>query len=122
MGQLLVPLMKYFPCPYTVFFFAFIWALRIGVLNVITSIFVMYSMKRGDEDRKSVATAKVRALLLDADVDHDGKMSYEEFSKSIDHPILVEFFQCSDIDEETSFALFESLDKDGSGSCTIDEL
>ena len=67
------------------------------MMNIVTSIFVTSAMKHATADKKMVLQTKMAEFFHDADVNQDGSVSWEEFQKQIEHPIIVEFFEESDI-------------------------
>ena len=64
----------------------FISIARIGILNVISAIFINGAMKNGELDKKHITKMKVRMFLEDADDDGDGIITWDEFARHLGTP------------------------------------
>jgi len=101
----------------------------VGVLNVVTGIFVDSAVcTRTDdevvqcfqEDLKRTS-GEVRRIFKDADTDKSGTLSLEEFVRQLENPWVKAYFSGLDIDPSEARIIFTLLDTDGSDAVSIDE-
>merc|ERR1719281_764099 len=101
----------------------------VGLLNVVTGIFVDSAVCTRTEDEivenfmddQRRTSDEVRRIFREADTDESGTMSYKEFSKHLENSWVKAYFSGLDIDPGQAGILFTLLDADGSGEVSIDE-
>mmetsp|Transcript_39221 Transcript_39221/g.63371 ORF Transcript_39221/g.63371 Transcript_39221/m.63371 type:complete len:611 (+) Transcript_39221:140-1972(+) len=101
----------------------------IGLLNVVTGIFVDAAVMTRTED-EVVATfqddekrinLEVRKIFKDADQDCSGQMTYDEFSTHLKNPRVRAYLSGLDIDASEAGIIFTLMDMDGDNMISIDE-
>merc|ERR1719482_528800 len=102
-----------------------------AVLNVMTGIFVEGATKAALNDRNTVIQDElsrrksyvndVKTIFMEADVDHSGKVSWEEFENHLQDERVRAFFSSLEIDIAEACGLFRLLDVDGNGDITAEE-
>merc|ERR1712032_562037 len=119
------------PWIYTLGFLCGICFVVLGVLNVVTGIFVDSAYTFTQNDREEMVRSQVRdeeswvkeisGIFLDADTDHSGTLTWEEFGEFIQHPVLSAYFRSLEIDFSEAKGLFTLLDVEGAGQIQIDD-
>lgn len=119
------------PPIYTALFLAFISFLVIGILNVVTGIFVecantVTMSTRKEKIRNQIRdqqnwVRQIRKIFFEADTDHSGTLSWEEFEIHLEHPIMEAYFKSLELDFSEAKGLFILLDVRGTGEVLIDD-
>jgi len=105
--------------------------LVIGVLNIVTGLFVQAANKAAEEDHYTAVQVQLedqdssmdalRKVFLAFDVDKSGFLSAEEFSLHIKDKNVMAYFACLDIDIPDASGFFSLLDSDQSGFVNVEE-
>jgi len=116
---------------YSLIFIFYIMLVFHGVLHVIASIFVDSAMAtsqtekdqliRGEMQQKDSYMKLIRGVLLEADHDQSGTISWLEFQRYLEDPRVKEFFKTIELDVTEARGLFKLLDVDESDEVPIDE-
>jgi len=101
----------------------------IGVMNVVTGIFVDSAVCTRTEDEVvecytddvKRTSEEVRRIFNDADVDKNGRMTFEEMTNHMQTPWVKAYFSGLDIDPSEATIIFTLMDNDGSGDVSINE-
>merc|ERR1712032_118480 len=112
-------------------FTLFICFMVLGVLNVVTGLFVEGAMKAAQNDADSVMQAemewkqsvfnKIKEVFDVSDSDGSGTISFREFEAQTKNPYMIEMFNMLDLDVLEAQGLFNLLDLRGNGEVAIDE-
>merc|ERR1712187_888874 len=121
-GQVLLDFYEHLPVWVSVMFIGFMSVMKFGVLALITGIFTTLAMKNAQEDNMFVLQSFAAAFLMETDTDGDKLIDWDEFCEQLNHPLLLEFFPEIATDPEKAKRLFDGIDEDGSGQCSLDEL
>jgi len=103
----------------------------LGVLNVVTGLFVQQAMKVAEADSDMLIRAEIdwkkscfnslKEIFQACDTDGSGKISFSEFQAQTKTLKVREMFQTLDLDVLEAEGLFKLLDLRGSGELGIDE-
>jgi len=118
--------------PKDLYFLIFIFYVAfclIGMLNVVTGIFVDSAIYTRTEDEvvdsfkddQRRTTEEVRRIFKDADKDGSGIITLEEFRRHLDDPWVKAYFSGLQMDPSDAYSLFTLMDTDGSNGVSIDE-
>jgi len=113
-------------------FIAFISFSFLGVLNIVTSVFVECAMQSTQrhrdilvEDKKLFEQGRLqhmKAIFQLVDREDSGVVDYQELKSRLGESApLRDYFRALGLNATDSLTLFELLDTDGSGSVTLDE-
>jgi len=113
---------------FVVFCFYVVFCL-IGVLNVVTGIFVDSAVSTRTEDEivecftddQRRISREVRRIFKEADVDNSNTLCFAELVKHLGNPWVKAYFSGLNIDPSEAGIIFTLFDKDGSDSVSIDE-
>uniref|UniRef100_A0A7S2BI91 EF-hand domain-containing protein n=1 Tax=Alexandrium andersonii TaxID=327968 RepID=A0A7S2BI91_9DINO len=113
---------------FAVFYFYIIFCL-VGMLNVVTGIFVDSAVCTRTEDEvvecftedQRRTSEEVRRIFKEADVDNSGSLSFEELSRHLENPWVKAYFSGLDIDPSEAGIIFSLMDTSGNNSISIDE-
>mmetsp|Transcript_40021 Transcript_40021/g.110202 ORF Transcript_40021/g.110202 Transcript_40021/m.110202 type:complete len:657 (+) Transcript_40021:72-2042(+) len=117
-GDLATPLMAEISPLVAIVFTLYMSFAVLCILNVITSIFVQTALNRAEEDNETRHFDLLRSVVRAADIDRNGKISREDFSKAIRNEGLAEKLDLRLCDAS---AMFDLLDVDNSGQVDLDE-
>jgi len=114
---------------YFVIFNFYIAFCVIGMFNVVTGVFVDSAVccRTEDEvvqgyiDDLRNTTREIKSFFQTADTDRSGTLTYEEFKKQLDDPLVKAYFSGLDIDPSEASIIFAILDADTSDELKIDE-
>ncbi|CAE7213334.1 unnamed protein product, partial [Symbiodinium microadriaticum] len=114
---------------YFVIFNFYIAFCVIGMFNVVTGVFVDSAVccRTEDEvvqgyiDDLRNTTREIKSFFQTADTDRSGTLTYEEFKKQLDDPLVKAYFSGLDIDPSEASIIFAILDADKSDELKIDE-
>jgi len=114
---------------YFLTFVIYIFFCLIGLLNVVTGIFVDSAVCTRTEDEvvesfteeQTRLCGEMRRIFKDADMDGNGCITYEEFCEHVEDPWVQAFLSGLDIDITDARIVFTLLDVDGSGALTVEE-
>ena len=128
-GQLIRTFHPQFGILYFLIFCFYIIFTFLGVLNVVTGIFVDGAVCTRTEDEvvesfnddQKRTQEQVRQIFKDADSDKNGLMSFVELSNHLQDPWVRAYFSGIDIDPSEATIISIPMDTDGSGEITIDE-
>jgi len=115
-----------------IYFFIFLFYIgfsMIGLLNVVTGIFVDSAVctrtddeiVQGWKDDLERTTKECKAIFMQADTDGDGMVTYEELMAQLENPRVSAYFAGLQIDPDESEILFTLLDTDSSGKVDVEE-
>mmetsp|Transcript_44515 Transcript_44515/g.79978 ORF Transcript_44515/g.79978 Transcript_44515/m.79978 type:complete len:671 (+) Transcript_44515:99-2111(+) len=124
------PLLEISPV-YAVLFVVYIFLMVLGVLNIITGIFVESATELSRLDRDLVTQAEqertgtymkeLRKLFLEIDSDRNGVISLEEFEDFAANDEVQAYFSVLELDVTKATQVFRLLDIDRSNQIEIDE-
>jgi len=114
---------------YFVLYMFYIGFCMIGLMNVVTGMFVDAAVctrtedevVHGFQDDQRRIAEEVRRIFKEADGDRSGTMSYREFERHLQHPWVRAYFSGLEIDTTDAAVLFTLMDKDGNQEVSIDE-
>jgi len=114
---------------YFILFAFYIAFCLVGMLNVVTGIFVDSAVCTRTQDevvdnfREELrrTTLEVKEIFKAADTDGSGTMSLEEFRKHMQTPWVRAYFSGLEIDPSEVLSIFTLLDRNGSNQVDIDE-
>jgi len=116
---------------YGVLWLAYIAFMVLGMLNVLTGIFVDAAFQAMANDRHNIIQSQleerssvinmIRGIFEDSDTDGSGHVTFEEFEQLLANQEMVAYLQAMGIDGSEAKGLFKLLDDDGSGVVSIDE-
>ncbi|CAE7631937.1 scn4aa [Symbiodinium necroappetens] len=101
----------------------------IGLLNVVTGIFVdsAVSTRTEDEvvdaftDQMAARCREVRRIFNEADIEGKGALTYEQLKDQLSNPWVKAYFHGLDIDPNEAAIIFTLMDTDHNGTVTADE-
>jgi len=93
----------------------------LAMMNVVTGIFVESALLTAKADKEAEIQSHVRKIFKKGDVNHDGMISWEEFTDAMSDPSLGKYFKVLDIDVNEARGLFLLLDTDESGQIDTEE-
>lgn len=129
-NELVVPLNAISPFYKVVFSFyvVFVW---IGVLNVLTSVFVERAREASSLDRDLVIQAEMRQnaafiremreIFENADADGTGSISWSKFKEYMQHEQVQAYFATQELDTSEAHELFRLLAAGDSNTVDIEE-
>jgi len=116
---------------FTPFFLFYITFVYLGVMNVLTAIFVESGNRIAEYDRdlelekvtssKQRTVAELNSLFTEADTDKSGAISGEELDKQLKNPDILARFELLDMDISEARGFFHLLDTDDTGAVSIHE-
>lgn len=114
---------------YFLVFVFYIGFCTVGMLNVVTGIFVDSAVCTRTDDEvvqnwkndSQRTSDEVRSIFQAADKDASGTMSYEELAEQLENPRVRAYFSGLDIDPSEAGIIFTLLDTDGDNAVTVDE-
>merc|ERR1711957_57776 len=102
-----------------------------GVLNVVVGAFVATTAEIAQRDKDALVKAEndklenytthVKEFFKTADLNHDGRLTWEEFEKHLDNRDVQAYFSAMELDVTRAQILFDLLDSDNSNKITVDE-
>jgi len=117
---------------YYYLFLFYISFLSMAIMNVVMGLFVDAAMKATEKDRiemireaaddRAIFEDSVVELFREYDTDENGLMDRAELSESYQHPKMQAFLNHLDVSDSEVNALFEILDKRGSGEVPVRDL
>jgi len=110
-------------------FIFYIGVSTIGVMNVVTGIFVDSAVCTRTEDEvvqnwredQERTSKEVRRIFQAADKDESGELTLEELMEQLENPWVTAYFSGINIDPNEAKIIFTLMDTNNSGSVTIDE-
>eukprot|EP00928_Gymnodinium_smaydae_P044674 TRINITY_DN29801_c0_g1_i2.p1 TRINITY_DN29801_c0_g1~~TRINITY_DN29801_c0_g1_i2.p1 ORF type:complete len:316 (-),score=56.78 TRINITY_DN29801_c0_g1_i2:44-991(-) len=114
---------------YLAMFFFYIAFCTVGLLNVVTGIFVDSAVCTRTEDEVVEGytedlrrtSEEIKRLFEDADVDKSGTMSFSELRALLENPRVKAYFAGLDIDPNEARSIFTLIDVKNSGEITLEE-
>eukprot|EP00929_Paragymnodinium_shiwhaense_P024892 TRINITY_DN15193_c0_g1_i1.p1 TRINITY_DN15193_c0_g1~~TRINITY_DN15193_c0_g1_i1.p1 ORF type:complete len:709 (-),score=183.55 TRINITY_DN15193_c0_g1_i1:1254-3380(-) len=115
---------------YLLMFMFYVAFCTVGLLNVVTGIFVDSAVCTRTEDEVVAGynedlkrtTEEIRRIFEEADADESGTLSFKELCIHLQEPRVRAYFAGLDIDPSEARTIFTLLDTDGSGELTFEEL
>jgi len=110
----------------SIFAFAYLF-IAIGILNLIVAVIVDRAAEARHEDTENLLSRKVKdkqramrrfeRLFIDADIDQDGQITFDEFRQCCQSsPELADTMRLMDLRLDDADLVFEILDADGGGT------
>merc|ERR1740121_338512 len=101
----------------------------VGMLNVVTGIFVDSAVCTRTEDEvvecfkedQRRTSEEDRRIFKEADIDGSGTISFNELQRHLETPWMKAYFAGLDIDPSEARIIFTLIDTDGSDEISIDE-
>jgi Ca2+-binding EF-hand superfamily protein len=116
---------------YTVAFYVFIVFSSLAMLNIISAMFIDYTLRRSKHDREFVVQTEMQGelefyqmmddLFEELDPDNSGKISLEEFHSQIMDPKVHAYFRALDLNVAKVSQMFKLMDTDRSGELNKQE-
>lgn len=116
---------------YQVLFSFYVLFVLIGVLNVLTSVFVQRAHQLSKQDRELVVHSamvsneafltQMKAVFDEVDVDGTGKVTWETFKEYLQHEHVQAYFATHQLDTSDARELFNLLDVDGTGEVKVED-
>lgn len=116
---------------YEIAFYAFTAFAVLGVLNVVTGIFVQGSLAKVSAEKEAMIEEEmtkkrafvrgIEELFMEIDADDSGCITVEEFEDCVQDEQMLTYFNAHNIDVVEVASLFTMMDVDGSGEVEIDE-
>eukprot|EP00747_Dinoflagellata_sp_TGD_P141388 gnl/TRDRNA2_/TRDRNA2_176126_c4_seq10.p1 gnl/TRDRNA2_/TRDRNA2_176126_c4~~gnl/TRDRNA2_/TRDRNA2_176126_c4_seq10.p1 ORF type:complete len:207 (-),score=34.49 gnl/TRDRNA2_/TRDRNA2_176126_c4_seq10:55-675(-) len=116
---------------YWVHWFMYVFLMMVGVMNVVTGLFVDNAVQTSLKDRNDVIMAErdrqrkamiaLRRIFEDADVDKSQTLSWEEFKDHLTKTNVQAEFEALGINVKDLKELFAILDEHGDGTVDISE-
>eukprot|EP00931_Biecheleriopsis_adriatica_P017239 TRINITY_DN12420_c0_g1_i2.p1 TRINITY_DN12420_c0_g1~~TRINITY_DN12420_c0_g1_i2.p1 ORF type:complete len:384 (+),score=41.21 TRINITY_DN12420_c0_g1_i2:366-1517(+) len=119
-GLVAEPLQKAgsFHYPAFVLYIAF---LVIGLLKLLTGIFVQHASAASSLDREKGIQSSIEHLFQELDEDQSGSLTVEEFQAKINDPVTMAYFQMLEIDRGDIDELFSLTDVNDNNQIDIHE-
>jgi len=125
-------LLRYVGGNHDTYFLVFVFYIgfcTVGMLNVVTGIFVDSAVCTRTDDEVvqnwkndlQRTSDEVRSIFQAADKDASGTMSYEELAEQLENPRVRAYFSGLDIDPSEAGIIFTLLDTDGDNAVTVEE-
>jgi len=115
---------------YRVLWMFYIVFVVIGVLNVLTGIFVERACEISglDKDlvvqtemkRNEIFQQEMKRIFVEADADHNGSLSWEEFKQYMEEPTVQAYFATKQLDAFDARSLYDILHEDKSKPVSIE--
>merc|ERR1712048_427549 len=121
-GELLPELYEYRPLWVSVLLIVFVSVTKLGLLTIIAGIFTTYALRTAEDDCVFVMQCFAEEYMLEADLDGDSAISWEEFRGQLHHPFLYEFVPDIAGNPVKAKLVFDQVDKEGLEQCSLDEL
>mmetsp|Transcript_66581 Transcript_66581/g.159124 ORF Transcript_66581/g.159124 Transcript_66581/m.159124 type:complete len:899 (+) Transcript_66581:70-2766(+) len=112
-------------------FLGYIFFMFFGVLNVVIGAFVATTAEIASKDRDAVIQnemnrietyrEQIRTFFCEADKDHSGMLSWDEFEAHLQSNEVKAYFQALDLDVSQAHVVFKLLDEDASDQVGMDE-
>jgi voltage-gated sodium channel len=114
---------------YFLIFCFYIGFCTVGMLNVVTGIFVDSAVCTRTEDEvvecfmddQKRTLGEVKRIFKEADRDESGSLSCAELTEHLTNPRVKAYFAGLDIDPSDAMIIFALIDKDGTDEVSIDE-
>eukprot|EP00747_Dinoflagellata_sp_TGD_P141405 gnl/TRDRNA2_/TRDRNA2_176126_c4_seq28.p1 gnl/TRDRNA2_/TRDRNA2_176126_c4~~gnl/TRDRNA2_/TRDRNA2_176126_c4_seq28.p1 ORF type:complete len:197 (-),score=34.20 gnl/TRDRNA2_/TRDRNA2_176126_c4_seq28:74-664(-) len=116
---------------YWVHWFMYVFLMMVGVMNVVTGLFVDNAVQTSLKDRNDVimaerdrqrkAMAALKRIFEDADVDNSKTLSWDEFKDHLKQASVQMEFEALGINVKDLKELFAILDEHGDGAVDISE-
>jgi len=129
-GEYAAPFIKISPW-YGIFFTMLVVFVILGVLNILTGIFVESTSAVASFDKELViqeemsrnesVVNQIRALFREIDRDNSGTLTFKELKSNLSDERVKAYFAVLQLDVTEAAGLFELLDRDESGDVSIEE-
>eukprot|EP00931_Biecheleriopsis_adriatica_P017243 TRINITY_DN12420_c0_g3_i1.p1 TRINITY_DN12420_c0_g3~~TRINITY_DN12420_c0_g3_i1.p1 ORF type:complete len:535 (+),score=100.00 TRINITY_DN12420_c0_g3_i1:30-1607(+) len=106
---------------YYMLFITYIAILVIGLLKLLTGMFVQHASAASNLDRDSRVRSSLEHLFHEMDGDGSGLLSVSEFQEKMNDPVTVSYFHMLQIDEDDIEELFSLADVDDDRQINIHE-
>jgi len=103
-------------------FVVYISICTVGVMNMVTSVFITSVMRHVEEDKRAVLMQQMRLFFKDADEDGSGTISRDEFDDHVTHPMFQHYLREIDLSPDHARLLFRLLDVEHTGDLEIDDI
>merc|ERR1712232_409685 len=110
---------------YQAFFLAYMLFTTVGLLNILTGIFVNVAIQLSAMNReiaideaianRDSIVKEIVELFVEADVDGSGSLSWREFQNFVQDERIKAFFMALELDMSSLSTIFELLDTSGDG-------
>jgi len=102
-------------------FLLYIAFAMMGLLNVITGVFVESALKNTKKDQEIMLIKNTRQLFEDAEGGYTRELSYDMLTAELERPAMKEYFKAIDVDPSEAQNVWCLIDTDRSGTITADE-
>jgi len=126
-GSVLMDMSPFHACVFIVY----VSVMILGVLNIITGIFVNDAIEMAQTDRDLMSqvhhqrtkniVGELRKLFHELDTDLSGKLTFSEFRRSLDDQKMLFCFAALGIEVSDAMSFFQLLDVDGTDEIEIEE-
>eukprot|EP00929_Paragymnodinium_shiwhaense_P098260 TRINITY_DN5976_c0_g1_i3.p1 TRINITY_DN5976_c0_g1~~TRINITY_DN5976_c0_g1_i3.p1 ORF type:complete len:350 (-),score=56.51 TRINITY_DN5976_c0_g1_i3:664-1713(-) len=121
-GLILDPLLHHGAMFPAMLFLIYVAISMLGLLNLVTGVFMATVMKRVGRDQKIVLEQRMEEFFDDADDDGSGTISYAEFVRHLQDANLQKYLEEIDLTVENARDLFCLLDVDARGEIAIADI
>eukprot|EP00930_Biecheleria_cincta_P007370 TRINITY_DN108584_c0_g1_i1.p1 TRINITY_DN108584_c0_g1~~TRINITY_DN108584_c0_g1_i1.p1 ORF type:complete len:569 (-),score=77.50 TRINITY_DN108584_c0_g1_i1:201-1907(-) len=94
----------------------------LGILNMVTGVFVTNAMKHVDRDKLAVLKIQLTDIFHRSDTNLSGTLTMEELDERLEIPELLTDLQEIDLRPEDARTIFHLLDEQGTGDIDITEM
>mmetsp|Transcript_44057 Transcript_44057/g.82376 ORF Transcript_44057/g.82376 Transcript_44057/m.82376 type:complete len:620 (-) Transcript_44057:182-2041(-) len=105
----------------TIVFALYVAFAVLAMMNVVTGVFVESALGSAREEREKEVIGLVKKIFQVADHDQSGVLTWGEFSKTLEEPSNLKYFNSLGINPREARGLFTLLDADESGSVSLQE-
>eukprot|EP00929_Paragymnodinium_shiwhaense_P039794 TRINITY_DN20857_c2_g1_i1.p1 TRINITY_DN20857_c2_g1~~TRINITY_DN20857_c2_g1_i1.p1 ORF type:complete len:691 (+),score=113.74 TRINITY_DN20857_c2_g1_i1:76-2148(+) len=118
-GMILDPMMHHRASLAAGLFLLYVGICMLGLLNMVTGVFMAAVMKRVHSDQKIVLQQRMETFFVEADDDGSGTISYDEFVHHLEDESFLKYLDEIDLTVENARELFCLLDTEEAGEIAI---
>eukprot|EP00930_Biecheleria_cincta_P023871 TRINITY_DN17160_c0_g1_i3.p1 TRINITY_DN17160_c0_g1~~TRINITY_DN17160_c0_g1_i3.p1 ORF type:complete len:563 (+),score=102.49 TRINITY_DN17160_c0_g1_i3:89-1777(+) len=94
----------------------------LGVLNMVTGVFVTTALKHVDRDKLIVLKIQLTDIFHKSDTDKSGTLTMDELDEHLENPQLLREPQDIDLKPDDARTIFHLLDEEGVGDIDINDM